>query len=120
VQPLLGEQESVVHGLLSLQVIELWWQVPPEQVSVVQAFESPQSLFELHSGQEPQSAGQLWQVSPLLQIPSPQYWQEPQSLGHDEQVSAPLQTPSPQYAPVTTSTVAENVSEAVPLAVGKK
>lgn len=49
--------------------------------------------------QEPQSFGQLVQLSPfqLSHLPSPHATgQVPQSLGHELQVSVPLQLPSPQ------------------------
>lgn len=46
--------------------------------------------------QRPQSAGQLEQSSPALQVPSPHVTQRPQSVGHDAHVSPMPQVPSPQ------------------------
>jgi len=72
-QPVSSSHESSVHELWSSQVIESWLQSPPSQESSVHSLSSSQSLFESQPPpQEPQSLGQDEQVSPLLQMPSPQ------------------------------------------------
>lgn len=74
----------------------------PHTAAVTSSEAQPTLLWDLQQSpsQGPQSAGQLTQLSPGSQMPSPQGWQGPQSASQADspQASPGQQTPSPQGA----------------------
>jgi hypothetical protein len=113
--PQSAAQEVHVSACACENGLDASWRAHVRSPHTGQAPQSPGQLVQLSAGvvhtpspqlQAPQSAGQLVQVSasPALHVPSPQLFAHaPQSAAHVVQVSpsASVHVPSPQLGPVS-------------------